>query len=186
MVFKMCDRWSYSCCFVECCLQDFNIDAIVGMRSLFSVIITIDLIFIVKKDNISSDIFFINFNVFHIEVEIPHRILKWTLLGVDCSNSVNHDREKVVCYITRLRETTGEVISDVLLWIPSHSRTSVGQPTETYLKQLCTDTRCSIEDLPRAMVDRDEWREWVREIRANITTWCVLWWDTTKKTRILK
>ena len=35
------------------------------------------------------------------------------------------------------------------------------------------DTRCSPEDLPEAMNDREKWRERVREIRATSTTW---WW----------
>ena len=33
-----------------------------------------------------------------------------------------------------------ELISDVLLWIPSHGQTSVGRPTRTYLQQHCRDT----------------------------------------------
>ena len=50
-----------------------------------------------------------------------------------------------------------ELISDILLWTPSHGCACVGQPTRTYLQQLCMDTGCSIEDLPEAMDDRDEW-----------------------------
>ena len=37
---------------------------------------------------------------------------------------------------------------------------------ETYIQQLCEDTGCCPEDLPRAMNDREEWRERVRDIRA--------------------
>ena len=40
----------------------------------------------------------------------------------------------------------------------------VGRPTRTYQQQLCTDTGCSLEDLPEAMDDRDKWQEKVREI----------------------
>ena len=36
---------------------------------------------------------------------------------------------------------------------------SIGLPARTYLQQLCTDTGCSTENLPRVMDDRDEWRE---------------------------
>ena len=32
-----------------------------------------------------------------------------------------------------------------------------------YLQQLCTDTGCSLEDLPEAMDDRNLWREGVRD-----------------------
>ena len=66
-----------------------------------------------------------------------------------------------------------EPISNVLPWTPSHRCTSVGQPVRTYLQLLCTDTECSLEDLPEAMEDRDGWRERVREIHASSITW---WW----------
>ena len=39
-------------------------------------------------------------------------------------------------------------------------------PARTYIQQLCEDTGCCPEDLPRAMNDREEWRERVRDIRA--------------------
>ena len=44
-----------------------------------------------------------------------------------------------------------ELISDVLLWTPSHKLASVGRPIRTYLQQLCTDTGCSLEDLPEVI-----------------------------------
>ena len=46
-------------------------------------------------------------------------------------------------------------MSDILLWIPSHRHASVGQPTRTYLQQLCTDTGRSLEDMPGMMNDQD-------------------------------
>ena len=63
-----------------------------------------------------------------------------------------------------------EPISDVLRWTPLHGRASVGRSTRTYLQQLCTDTGCSLEDLPEAMDDKDEWRERVteRESQGNL------------------
>ena len=66
-----------------------------------------------------------------------------------------------------------ELISDVLLWIHTHGRAKSGRPAITYIKQLCEDTVCWPEDLPRAMNDREEWRETVRDIRATSATW---WW----------
>ena len=57
------------------------------------------------------------------------------------------------------RRNKNEVISDVLLWTHSLGRASIGWPTRTYLKQLCADTECSLEDLPKAMDDGDKWRE---------------------------
>ena len=66
-----------------------------------------------------------------------------------------------------------ELIRDVLLWTPTHGRAKAGRPARTYIQQLCEDTGCCPEDLPRAMNDREECRERVRDIRATSATW---WW----------
>ena len=66
-----------------------------------------------------------------------------------------------------------ELISDVLLWTPTHGCARVGRPARTYIQQLCEDTGCNPEDLPEAMNDRERWRETVRDIRAGGATW---WW----------
>ena len=66
-----------------------------------------------------------------------------------------------------------ELIRDVLLWTPTHGRAKGGRPARTYIQQLCEDTGCCPEDLPRAMNDREEWRERVRDIRATSAIW---WW----------
>ena len=68
-----------------------------------------------------------------------------------------------------------ELISDVLLWTPSHGRAKSGQPARTNLQQRCGDMECSPEDLPEAMNDREGWWERVRGIHAGGTTrWS--WW----------
>ena len=59
-----------------------------------------------------------------------------------------------------------ELIRDVLQWTPTHGRAKAGRPARTYIQQLSEDTGCCPEDLPRAMNDREEWRERVRDIRA--------------------
>ena len=64
-----------------------------------------------------------------------------------------------------------ELIRDVLLWIPTHGRAKAGRPARTYIQQLCEDTGCCPEDLPRATNDREEWRERVRDIRATSAIW---------------
>ena len=69
-----------------------------------------------------------------------------------------------------------ELIRDVLLWIPTHGRAKAGRQARTYIQQLCEDTGCCPEDLPRAMNDREEWRERVRDIRAASTIWWWWWW----------
>ena len=66
-----------------------------------------------------------------------------------------------------------ELISDILLWIPSHGRAKARRPARTYRQHLCTDTGCNPEDLPEAMDDREGWREGVRHICADGVTW---WW----------
>ena len=69
-----------------------------------------------------------------------------------------------------------ELIRDVLLWTPTHGRAKAGRPARTYIQQLCEDTGCCPEDLPRAKNDREEWRERVRDIRATSATWWWWWW----------
>ena len=69
-----------------------------------------------------------------------------------------------------------ELIRDVLLWTPIHGRAKAGRPARTYIQQLCEDTGCCPEDLPRAMNDREEWRERVRDIRATSVIWWWWWW----------
>ena len=66
-----------------------------------------------------------------------------------------------------------EPISDIFLWTSTYGRAKAGWPAQTYTQQLCEDTGCSFEDLPKAMIDREKWRESVRDIRASSTTW---WW----------
>ena len=69
-----------------------------------------------------------------------------------------------------------ELISDVLLWTPTHGQSKAGRPAWTYIQQLCEDTGCNPEDLPEAMNDREKWRERVRDIRAGCSTWWWWWW----------
>ena len=64
-----------------------------------------------------------------------------------------------------------ELISDVLLCIPSHGRAKSGRPARTYIQQLSADTGCSPKDQSEAMDDRDGWRESARDICADGMTW---------------
>ena len=66
-----------------------------------------------------------------------------------------------------------KLISDVLLWTPSHGLAKAGWPAWTYIQHLCTDMGCSSEDLPEAMDYREGWWERTRDIRADGATW---WW----------
>ena len=69
-----------------------------------------------------------------------------------------------------------ELIRDVILWTPTHGRAKSGRPARTYIQQLCEDTGCCPEALPRAMNDREEWWERIRDIRATSATWWWWWW----------
>ena len=52
-----------------------------------------------------------------------------------------------------------ELRSDVLLWTPTHGHTSIFWPAKIYIHQLCADTKCRVEDLPKVMTHRHGWRE---------------------------
>ena len=62
-----------------------------------------------------------------------------------------------------------KLISDVLLWTPSHGRAKAGRPARTYIQQVCEDIGCCSGDLPEAMNDREGWRERVMDICADGT-----------------
>ena len=72
--------------------------------------------------------------------------------------------------------SSDELISDVILWIPSHGRAKARQLARTYIHQLCVDTGCSPEDLLEAMDDREGCQEKVRNICADGATWWWRWW----------
>ena len=75
-----------------------------------------------------------------------------------------------------------EFISDVLLWTPAYGQAKAGRPAQTYIQQLCEDMGCNPEDLPKAMNDREKWRERVRDICAGGMTWW--WWHVAFTFRI--
>ena len=70
------------------------------------------------------------------------------------TNQVRRTRHAGHC-----RRSRDELIRDVLIWTPTHGRAKARRPARTYIQQLCEDTGCCPEDLPRAMNDREEWRE---------------------------
>ena len=57
-----------------------------------------------------------------------------------------------------------ELISDVLLWTPTHGRANVGRLARIYIHHLCVDNGCNLEDQPGAMNDRDGWRLYEEDI----------------------
>ena len=71
-----------------------------------------------------------------------------------------------------MQDTAGEVKSDVFQWSPFHGWAKAGQPTRTYIQQVCVDMGCDLEDLPEVIDDREGWWVRVRDIRAGGMTWC--------------
>ena len=69
-----------------------------------------------------------------------------------------------------------ELISDILLWTPSHGRAKAGRPAGTYIQLVCADTGGSLENLPDAMDDNEGWWERVRGLCADGATWW--WWSS--------
>ena len=55
--------------------------------------------------------------------------------------------------------TKDEIVSGVLLWTPGYGQSKAGRPARTFIQQLCDDTGCNPEDLPKAMNDRETWTE---------------------------
>ena len=69
------------------------------------------------------------------------------------------------------------IISDILLWTPSHGWAKAGQSARNYVYHLCANTGYSLEDLPGAMGYIDVWWERVRKILGGSPTW---WWWSLK------
>ena len=90
------------------------------------------------------------------------------LLPITKTIQVRRTRHAGHCWRSR-----DELISDVLIWTPTYSLAKAGRPARTYIQQLREDTRCSPEDLPEAMNNREKWRERVKDISASGPT---IWW----------
>ena len=54
-----------------------------------------------------------------------------------------------------VKTSTDELMSDVLLWTPSHGRAKAGRPARTYIQQFYEDTGCSPKDLLEEMNDKE-------------------------------
>ena len=69
----------------------------------------------------------------------------------------SHHPSKMSNTYKGLVENKDKFISDILLWISTHGHANVDQSAKIYIYQLCADTGCSLEALPRAIDDRDGW-----------------------------
>ena len=54
-----------------------------------------------------------------------------------------------------------KLVSNICQWTPMHGHTSVDWPLK---HQLCGDTGCCLENLPRVMANRDRWWKGVKGI----------------------
>ena len=62
-----------------------------------------------------------------------------------------------------------------------------GRQEKTPIHQLCADTRCWLEDLPRAMDDRNGWREREREReRESSESMLSEWLEDDETTNLVK
>ena len=59
-----------------------------------------------------------------------------------------------------------ELVSEVLMWKPSHGKASVGRPPKTYVQQLAVDAGCDTTELHGLMLNRNLWRERVSLVRV--------------------
>ena len=66
-----------------------------------------------------------------------------------------------------------KLISNILLWTPTYGHTSINWPAKTYIHRFCVDTGYHLENLPKAMANRDRWCEKVK----GIPTVGMLWWS---------
>ena len=63
------------------------------------------------------------------------------------NNPYNKSKD-IILFLIFYEITVDELISDVILWTPSHGRAKAGRPARPYIQQLCEDTGCSPGDLP--------------------------------------
>ena len=55
-------------------------------------------------------------------------------------------------YAGHCLRSRNELVSDVLLWTPSHGRAKAGRPARTYMQHLCADTECTLK------TNRKQWK----------------------------
>ena len=64
-----------------------------------------------------------------------------------------------------------ELISEILQWALTHVPSRVIRPAKTYIHRRCRDTGCRLEDLSKAMIDKERWRGRVQKI-STTRWWC--------------
>ena len=65
-----------------------------------------------------------------------------------------------------------KLVSNVLLWTPTRRHIGVGQPAKNHINQLYVNTGHSLEELQKAIANRDWWWERERESKeSRLSTW---------------
>ena len=83
------------------------------------------------------------------------------------SKSIRMQRLRFTGHCWRSKD---EVASDLVLWQPQHGNRSRGSPAKTYIDQLRDDTDLlTTDEIKTAMNDREEWKKYVMDYRANST-----------------
>ena len=110
----------------------------------------------------------------------------WTILYPPCKQ--HHIKQRLDGYLPPITKTIQfrrtkhvgpcwrsweELKRDVLRCTTSHGGAKAGCSVRIYIEQRFVDTRCSLENLPEAMDDREGWRERARDTHADGATW---WW----------
>ena len=54
--------------------------------------------------------------------------------------------------------SSGQVVSDLVLWKPVHGKRGAGRPIMTYVDLLCQDTRQTPAEIKTCMENRSVWR----------------------------
>ena len=82
------------------------------------------------------------------------------------SESIRQQRMRFAGHSWRSKK---ELAGDVLLWKPTHGKQTPGRPTKTYIDQLIEDTGCNLDELPKAINDRETWKKHVKQYQASST-----------------
>ena len=83
----------------------------------------------------------------------------------EISDTIRRNRLRLSGHCWRNKE---EVVSDLILWQPSHGRRKRGRPAKTFIDQIMNDTGISnIDELKNAMENRDDWKLRVNVCREN-------------------
>ena len=78
-------------------------------------------------------------------------------------------REQRLRFAGHCWRSKNEIVSDLVLWRPSHGFANRGRPRKTYIDQLTEDTNCKLHELKDEMDERPRWKRRVFAFRHNIS-----------------